>query len=278
MRNSKAYRAVGTLVCLIFTAFFMFPLAIMLVRSFSKGGPSNYVKVFDKYNLWNNFSTSMLVVGLSLVVSFAAYAFAKLEFRGKKLLYYTLLGGMMVPAAATIYPLYQIVKLLGLVSSPFSLILPYATGSRCFNLMILKNYYDAIPDEMIEAASIDGREQAALLRDGGHARGQARTGRGADADLPVLLERGAHGAHLHFRHQGAAPVRHPHPLCPDHLQPRLYPGGHVRGSGDLSGAHCGVLRLRREIAHRRSDRRRGEGLRKRPPNRADRGYSPHNRF
>lgn len=82
MRNSKAYRAVGTLVCLIFTAFFMFPLAIMLVRSFSKGGPSNYVKVFDKYNLWNNFSTSMLVVGLSLVivalvVSFAASAFAK---------------------------------------------------------------------------------------------------------------------------------------------------------------------------------------------------------
>ena len=156
MRNSKAYRAVGTLVCLIFTAFFMFPLAIMLVRSFSKGGPSNYVKVFDKYNLWNNFSTSVLVVGLSLVivalvVSFAAYAFAKLEFRGKKLLYYTLLGGMMVPAAATIYPLYQIVKLLGLVSSPFSLILPYATGSCCFNLMILKNYYDAIPDEMIEA-------------------------------------------------------------------------------------------------------------------------------
>ena len=63
---------------------------------------------------------------------------------------------MMVPAAATIYPLYQIVKLLGLVSSPFSLILPYATGSCCFNLMILKNYYDAIPDEMIEAASIDG--------------------------------------------------------------------------------------------------------------------------
>ena len=48
MRNSKAYRAVGTLVCLIFTAFFMFPLAIMLVRSFSKGGPSNYAKVFDK--------------------------------------------------------------------------------------------------------------------------------------------------------------------------------------------------------------------------------------
>ena len=161
MRNSKTYLVVGTIICLLFTVFFMFPLVIMVVRSFSNGGPSNYVKVFDKYNLFLNFSTSVIVVGLSLVivamvVSLASFAFAKLEFPCKKLLYYTLLGGMMVPTAATIYPLYQIVKLLNLISSPFSLILPYATASCCFNLMILKNYYDAIPNEMIEAASIDG--------------------------------------------------------------------------------------------------------------------------
>lgn len=161
MRNSKSYRIVGFTLCLLFTALFMFPLVIMVVRSFAKGGVSNYVRVFDKYNLFMNFGTSIIVVGCSLVivalvVSFAAYAFSKLPFKGKKLLYYTLLGGMMVPVAATIYPLYQIVKLLNLISSPFSLILPYATTSCCFNLMILKNYYDAIPDEMIEAASIDG--------------------------------------------------------------------------------------------------------------------------
>ena len=161
MRNSKTYLVVGTIICLLFTVFFMFPLVIMVVRSFSNGGPSNYVKVFDKYNLFLNFSTSVIVVGLSLVivamvVSLASFAFAKLEFPCKKLLYYTLLGGMMVPTAATIYPLYQIVKLLNLISSPFSLILPYATASCCFNLMILKNYNDAIPNEMIEAASIDG--------------------------------------------------------------------------------------------------------------------------
>ena len=161
MRNSKAYLIAGTIICLLFTVFFMFPLVIMVVRSFSNGGPANYVKVFDKYNLFLNFSTSVIVVGLSLVivamvVSLASFAFAKLECPCKKLLYYTLLGGMRVPTAATIYPLYQIVKLLNLISSPFSLILPYATASCCFNLMILKNYYDAIPNEMIEAASIDG--------------------------------------------------------------------------------------------------------------------------
>ena len=111
--------------------------------------------------MFRNFATSIIVVGstlliVSIVVSFAAFAFSKLNIPGKKGLYYTLLGGMMVPTAATIYPLYQIVKLLGLISSPFSLILPYATGSCCFNLMILKNYYDAIPNELLEAASIDG--------------------------------------------------------------------------------------------------------------------------
>lgn len=161
MRNSKSYRFIGFFLCLLATVFFMFPLAIMLVRSFSRGGFSNYVKVFDKYNLFRNLGTSVVVVGLSLVivafvVSFAAYAFAKLKFKGQKILYYILLGGMMVPTAATIYPLYQIVKGMNMISSPLSLILPYATSSCCFNLMILKNYYDAVPNEIIEAASIDG--------------------------------------------------------------------------------------------------------------------------
>jgi len=161
MRNSRTYRIVGMIVCLLFTAFFMFPLVIMVTRSFARNGFMNYVKVFDKFNLTFNFLTSILVVGstliiVAIVVSFAAFAFSKLDIPGKKVLYYILLGGMMVPAAATIYPLYTIVKLLGLISSPFSLILPYATASCCFNLMILKNYYDAIPNELIEAASIDG--------------------------------------------------------------------------------------------------------------------------
>ncbi len=161
MRNSRSYRIVGMIVCLLFTAFFMFPLAIMVTRSFARNGFANYAKVFDKFDLTYNFLTSILVVGstliiVSVVVSFAAFAFSKLAMPGKKVLYYILLGGMMVPAAATIYPLYTIVKMLNLISSPLSLILPYATASCCFNLLILKNYYDAIPNELIEAASIDG--------------------------------------------------------------------------------------------------------------------------
>lgn len=161
MRTSKTYRIIGVSVCVLATVFFMFPLAIMGTRSFLNGGPGNYLKVFDKYSLGANFLTSLTVVSFSLaivaaVVSLAAFAFSKLRFPGRKTIYYVLLGGMMVPVAATIYPLFQIVKSLGLISSPLSLVLPYATGSCCFNLMILKNYYDAIPNEMLEAAAIDG--------------------------------------------------------------------------------------------------------------------------
>ncbi len=161
MKNSKVYNSLGLSICLVSGAFFIFPLVIMVVRSFQVGGAANYSKVFQKYNLLVNFSTSIVVVGSTLVitgivVSFAAFAFSKLRFRGSRALYYILLSGMMVPVAATIFPLYQIVKGIGLINSPFSLVLPYATGSCCFNLLILKNYYDSIPNEILEAANIDG--------------------------------------------------------------------------------------------------------------------------
>ena len=63
---------------------------------------------------------------------------------------------MMIPTAAVLFPLFRIVHGMGLLGSPLSVILPYATFSCCFNLMILKNYYDSIPNEMMEAATIDG--------------------------------------------------------------------------------------------------------------------------
>ena len=62
----------------------------------------------------------------------------------------------MIPTSALIFPLYQIVRGLQLNNTGWSLIFPYATASACFNLMILTNYYNALPDELIDAARIDG--------------------------------------------------------------------------------------------------------------------------
>ncbi len=161
MKNSRAYKATAAVVCVLFTVLFMFPLCIMVWRSFQNGGLPNYTKVFDSYNLLLNFWVSIKIVGGTLIVvtvavSLAAFAFSKLRFPAKKLLYYILLAGMMIPVAAVVFPLFLIVKKLGLLGSSLSLIFPYATTSACFNLIILKNYYDTIPDELMQAAHIDG--------------------------------------------------------------------------------------------------------------------------
>jgi ABC-type glycerol-3-phosphate transport system permease component len=64
--------------------------------------------------------------------------------------------GMMRPTSATIFPLFQIIKFLKLVNKPVSQSLPYITGNSIFGLLLLKIYFDSLPNEMTESARIDG--------------------------------------------------------------------------------------------------------------------------
>ena len=67
-----------------------------------------------------------------------------------------LLMGMMMPTAALVFPVFLTVKHFGMLGSRFSVVLPYAALSTCFNLMMLKNYFDTLPDALMEATYIDG--------------------------------------------------------------------------------------------------------------------------
>lgn len=161
MKNSISYKIITQIVCLAAAILFLFPIILMLAKSMNGNGIGNYKQVFETINLLPNFITSIIVVfGTLLIVScvssMAAFAFSKLEFKFKKTLYYILLSGMMIPTSALIFPLFQIVKGVGVNNTPFSLIFPYATLNCCFNLMVLKNYYDALPNELMDAAKIDG--------------------------------------------------------------------------------------------------------------------------
>lgn len=161
MRKSLLFKITGQLICLAATAVFLFPLVLMIIRSFQGRGINNYVQVFKTVNLAPNFLTSIAVVFGTLVIvsaaaAMAAFAYYKLDFPFKKAIYYMLLTGMMIPTSALIFPLFQIVKGLKINNTPFSLIFPYATLNCCFNLMVLKNYFDALPNELMESARIDG--------------------------------------------------------------------------------------------------------------------------
>lgn len=161
MKNSLLYKIVTQIICISMLVILVFPLYLMVEKSLDINGFGNYVKVFEYFNLLPNLLTSIIVVGGTLavvaaVVSMAAYAFSKLEFKHKKAVYYLLLTGMMIPTSALIFPLYQIIKGLHLNNTGWSLVFPYAAVSGCFNLMVLTNYYNALPDELMDAAKIDG--------------------------------------------------------------------------------------------------------------------------
>src|SRR5574344_2042283 len=118
MKYSFKDTVIVEVVCVIFLILFVYPLALMIHKSFGIGGLSNYQKVFAYFNLFYNLMTSLIVVGgtlllVGIICSLAAFAFSKIEFRGKKVLYYVVLSGLMIPTSALIFPLYQIVRLIG---------------------------------------------------------------------------------------------------------------------------------------------------------------------
>lgn len=161
MKKSIGFKIIGQIICIVLGFFALYPLLLMLKRSFDHGGIDNYKKVLKAVNPLKNYLNSIIVVGATLVIvaiviSLAAYAFSKMRFRGANILYFILLTGMMIPTAAMIFPLFQITKKLGLINELTSLIGPYSAMNALFNLLILKNYYDSLPNELIEAAKIDG--------------------------------------------------------------------------------------------------------------------------
>ena len=85
----------------------------------------------------------------------AAYAFAKLKFPGRDLIFVSYLATLMVPNVVTLIPLYVIVNQLGLVDTFWGLILPYSLGTP-FGIFLMRQYFQTIPNELIEAAKVDG--------------------------------------------------------------------------------------------------------------------------
>ena len=105
--------------------------------------------------MFNSIFVAILSTALVLLISsMAAYPIAKLNFPGKSLLYLFFLIGMIVPGEATIVPLFITSNGLNLIDSYAGLILPTIAGSM--NLIIMVTFFRSIPNEIIEAAKIDG--------------------------------------------------------------------------------------------------------------------------
>ena len=103
------------------------------------------------------------VLGALAIAILAAYAFATMEFRGKRILFYILLLGLIVPIPMMLIPEFLTVKAYGLAGSRLSLVLPYVAFGLPLPILILTAFFKAIPKELFEAAHVDGASHMRIL-------------------------------------------------------------------------------------------------------------------
>jgi multiple sugar transport system permease protein len=84
-----------------------------------------------------------------------AYAFARWDFPGRSVLFYAMLGTMMVPALVLIIPQFVLAKNLHLLNSRWGLVVVYSAGTA-FNMFLLRGFFEEIPQDLFDAALIDG--------------------------------------------------------------------------------------------------------------------------
>ena len=119
----------------------------------------NYQTLFDRLSFPTYFFNSALVavvvtLGNVVFCSMLGYALAKLEFRGKQVIFVLVLGMLMVPAIAILVPLFVLVSNLGLTNTYPGLILPYLAAP--LGVFLMRQYFLGLPDELIQAARVDG--------------------------------------------------------------------------------------------------------------------------
>jgi len=98
-----------------------------------------------------------------VLATLAAYAFARMTFKGRKVLFYTVLATMAFPAYTTLIPIYQILTGLSLVNTYTGIILVYVSGFLPLATWILYNYMSSLPIALEEAGTIDGASRMQVL-------------------------------------------------------------------------------------------------------------------
>jgi raffinose/stachyose/melibiose transport system permease protein len=121
----------------------------------------NYVKILGSDTFWhllmNSTVVSLLVTIIALFCSsLAAFAFSRLQFRGREVLFNFFTLGLMFPITVAILPVYLFVRQIGLTNTLQAVIIVQAAFQVSGNMMILRGFFASIPSELQDAARIDG--------------------------------------------------------------------------------------------------------------------------
>jgi len=182
-RMSKQGRVFAQVMMILLSLLIIFPLYYMITNSFKTheqfvsdpiGWPSpltlqNYIDAFKGKNFFQWFLNSTILTVFSALITavvalLAAYAFAKMRFKGREKLFRLMIPLMSVPPVAMLIPQFQMVAALKLVNSYESVILIYSGLMLPMTIYLFRNFLVSIPDTILEAARIDGCSRFRILR------------------------------------------------------------------------------------------------------------------
>lgn len=123
----------------------------------------NYHKAFTRppQSVWMVYANSLFISGLVtagviLLAGMASFALARYRFPGRRALWILVVACLMFPVFSTILPVYEMMAGLGLVNTPWSVILPQIAGNLSFAILLLSGYLQGIPLDLEEAAFLEG--------------------------------------------------------------------------------------------------------------------------
>ncbi len=99
------------------------------------------------------------VAGVVFLSSISGYVFARHRFPGKELIYVVILALLMVPGVLTLIPAFVLVRELGLINTPWALILPWTAGGQIFGILLCRSFFATLPQELFDAAKVDGASE-----------------------------------------------------------------------------------------------------------------------
>jgi len=179
IKGASAGKKAALLLCetlfLLYTSIIFYPLINMILSSFRSTREilkapfalprhfdfANYATVWIEKGFWRYFVNSLWITVVSMAVvlllgSMAAYGVSRFRFRLNTLIYMLFLSGIMLPLKAAIIPLFLIMKKIGLVDNPLSVILIFIAMGLPSTVFILSGFMKAVPADLEAAARIDG--------------------------------------------------------------------------------------------------------------------------
>lgn len=180
MNSSFSWFKLITVIFLILVAtVFLLPLGIVLLTSFTPATLvdnqtnavnsftlSNYQEAWQRGNFLLAFANSTIVAlsvtALQIITSaLAGYALARLNFRGKKAILLLIVATLVIPFQLLVIPIFVVLKWGSLINSYWALILP--TAANGFSIFLMRQYFASIPQELEEAAMLDGANRWQIL-------------------------------------------------------------------------------------------------------------------